>query len=189
MPKIQLDPGMFLIPMPVILVGAQVHGKPNYVSVAHCGIMNHQPPIISVALTKSHYTNLGIEETGTFSVNVPSAQMIEVTDYCGLVSGRKVDKSGLFAAFYGKMENAPMIEECPLNLECRVLQTLNFAWDKVYIGEIVAAYAEEGVLADGAPDIRKVDPAVLSLHDGNYWRIGEHIGKAWEIGKDYKGAK
>jgi len=150
-----------------------------------------KPPIISVALNKKHYTCIGIEENGTFSVNIPSEAMVKQTDYCGMVSGHKVDKSTLFGSFYGELKTAPMIEECPLNLECRVVRPLDFGgMHDVFFGEIVRAYAEEKFLTDGLPDIQKIKPFVFSLTDKNYWKVGGHLGAAWSVGKELrKGAQ
>ncbi len=173
--------------MPVVLVGAHVNGKPNYLTIAYCGIAQHVPPMISVTMGKHHYTNAGIKENGTFSVNIPSEDMVEVTDYVGIHSGRKIDKSTLFEHFYGILKTAPMIRECPLNLECRLVQTVDFQGsNELFIGEIVEVYADERFLTDDLPDIRKIRPMVFSMHDNNYWKIGQHIGRAWKIGKDYQ---
>jgi len=176
----------FWYPMPITLVGANVNGKPNYLTIAFCGMVNLRPPAISVALNKAHYTNSGIRENKTFSVNIPSAEMAKITDYCGLVSGSKVDKSKLFETFYGKLKTAPMIRECPLNLECKLVQTLEFSVDEVFVGEIIAAYAEERYLTNGLPDIKKINPIVFSMHDNNYWKVGDLVGRAWNIGKKFK---
>jgi len=190
MKKLEIGAKTFLYPMPTTLVGANVRGKPNYLTVAYCGIVNYKPPAISVALGKAHYTNIGIKENGTFSVNMPSEAMVKITDYCGLVSGHKVDKSGLFETFYGKLATAPMIKECPLNLECKLMQTLELAMGgEVFIGEIVAAYSEERYLTDGLPDIKKMNPIIFSMHDNNYWSVGDHLGRAWNIGKERKPKK
>jgi flavin reductase (DIM6/NTAB) family NADH-FMN oxidoreductase RutF len=189
MKKLEIGAKTFLYPMPTTLVGANIRGMPNYLTVAYCGIMNHSPPIISVALGKAHYTNIGIKENGTFSVNIPSQELVKITDYCGLVSGHKVDKSDLFETFYGKLKSAPMIQECSLNLECKLIQTLEFAIDEVFLGEIVAAYCEDQYLTNGLPDIKRMNPIVFSMHDNNYWKIGEHLGRAWSIGKELKTKK
>ncbi len=83
-------------------------------------------------MNKRHYTNTGIRKNGTFSVNIPSAEMVKETDYCGLLSGKDVDKAELFENFYGKLWTAPMIEECPLNIECRLIKTVTFQ-DTAYL--------------------------------------------------------
>jgi flavin reductase (DIM6/NTAB) family NADH-FMN oxidoreductase RutF len=187
MEKRRIGAKTFLYPMPVVLVGASVKGKPNYITIAYCGIARHSPPMISIACGRRHYTTVGIEENGTFSVNIPSEEMVEVTDYIGTYSGKSVDKSGLFETFYGVLKTAPMIKECPLNLECRVVQAVEIGGIKdIYIGEIVETYIEEKYLTDNLPDIKKMKPFVFSMHDNNYWKIGEHLGRAWSVGREFK---
>ncbi len=175
-----------MYPMPAVLVGANVNGKPNFLAVAFCGIMNPHPPTIHVALNKSHHTNAGIRENGTFSVNIPSASMVEATDYCGIFSGQSIDKSKLFDIFYGELQNAPMISQCPISMECRLLQIIEFEIDHVFIGEIIQSYADPECLTNGIPDMKKMNPMAFSFHDNNYWTLGANIGKAWSIGKDFK---
>ncbi|MFX1520569.1 MAG: flavin reductase family protein [Promethearchaeota archaeon] len=95
MEKIELEAKPFLFLKPVTLIGANVNGKPNFMALAYCNIVNQKPPIIAISSGKRQHTNIGIKENGTFSVNTPSEVMIEIVDYCGLVSGRRVDKSTL----------------------------------------------------------------------------------------------
>jgi flavin reductase (DIM6/NTAB) family NADH-FMN oxidoreductase RutF len=190
--KLELEPKPYMFPKPVVLIGANVDGKPNFMPVAFVGIVNMKPPMISVALGKPHHTNIGIRKNGTFSVNVPSEDMVKITDYCGLVSGKRIDKSLLFESFYGTLETAPMIKECPFNMEVKVIQTIDLPIDEVFLGEIVAAYTEEQYLTNGHPDIKKIKPMVFSMHDdhlgksNNYWKVGEFIGRGWSIGKEFK---
>ena len=89
MEKIELSAKTICYPMPCSLVGVNVGGKPNYLTVAWFSTVNVKPPYHMIALGKAHYTNPGIKENGTFSVNIPSAAMADVTDYCGIVSGNK----------------------------------------------------------------------------------------------------
>ncbi|HUW64458.1 MAG TPA: flavin reductase family protein [Spirochaetia bacterium] len=186
MEKKELGAKTFLYPMPIVLVGAVVDGKPNFLTVAYCGIVQGRPPMISISAGKAHHTNAGIKENGTFSVNIPSAEMVKITDYCGLHSGAETDKSSLFEVFYGQLQTAPMIRECPLNMECKLVQTLDLGDNNdLFIGEIIQTYAEEKYLSNGSPDIRKMDPIVFSMHDNNYWRVGEYLGRAWSIGRDF----
>ena len=186
MKKKELEPKNYLFPMPTVLVGATVDGKPNFLTVAYCGIVNITPPTISVALNKAHYTNQGVRANGTFSVNIPSAAMAEATDYCGLHSGNQVDKSRVFEVFYGKLKTAPLIKTAPVNLECKLLHTLFLDPDELFIGEIVAAYANDDCLHDDSLEIKKIDPLIFSTSDKSYYRVGEKLGKAWSIGKNFK---
>jgi flavin reductase (DIM6/NTAB) family NADH-FMN oxidoreductase RutF len=190
MDKKKIGANTYLYPMPTTIVGANVSGKANFVTIAYCGIVQHRPPMISVALGKVHYTNPGIKENGTFSVSIPSEDMARITDYIGIKSGKAIDKSRLFEVFYGELKTAPMIKEAPLNLECRLFKTLDFAGtSEIFIGEIVETYVKEEILTAGLPDIRKIKPIIFSMHDNNYWKIGEHIGGAWEIGREYEKSK
>jgi flavin reductase (DIM6/NTAB) family NADH-FMN oxidoreductase RutF len=189
MGKIEIDSGRVVYPMPCSLVGANVGGKPNYLAVAWFSMVNPDPPYLAVAMNKAHYTNSGIKENQTFSVNIPSAEMAELTDYCGMVSGRKTDKAGLFDTFYGKLETAPMIRECPFSVECRLVQTVDLPGEELFIGEIVAAYCEEGCLTEGAPDLRKINPLLLLMPDRKYLSLGQEIGPAWKMGKKFMKGK
>ncbi len=183
MAKIEIAPERVYYPMSCSLVGANVGGKPNYLTVAWFSMANPKPPYVVVALNKVHYTNKGIKENGTFSVNIPSAEMAEAADYCGLVSGSKYDKSKVFETFYGKLKTAPMIKECPFNAECKLIQTVDLPAEELFIGEIIGAYTEERYLTDGLPDIRKMNPIVLQLPQKRYISLGPEIGPAWEMGK------
>ena len=92
MDKILLGPQPLIYPMPVILVGANVDDKPNFMAVAWCGIANAEPPMVSVAIRPERYTHRGIKQNSTFSVNVPSTDLVKEADYCGIESGSKANK-------------------------------------------------------------------------------------------------
>ena len=97
--KVKLGAKNCLYPMLTTLVGANVNGRPNYVTIAHVGIMDFGS--ISLGMNKAHYTNGGIKENGTFSVNIPSVGMVKETDYCGLVSGKRVERPSFSKTFTG----------------------------------------------------------------------------------------
>jgi len=185
MSKTRIDPNVFLYPMPMTIVGAYVEGRPNFLAVAWAARVNHDPPMIAVALGKSHHTNAGIVENGAFSVNIPGTSMIEETDYVGLVSGKKTDKSSVFDLFYGDLDKAPMISRCPLCMECRLSRTVDLPSNTLFIGDIVGAYAEESALTGGDPDMEKIEPFTLSMPDNSYWAVGERVGKAWSEGRKH----
>ncbi len=183
MEKIEIGADRIHYPMPCSLVGANVEKKPNYLTVAWFSMANPKPAYVMVAMNKAHYTNAGVKANGTFSINIPSADWVEKMDYCGLVSGRKVDKSGLFETFYGKLKTAPMIKECAFNAECRLMQTVDLPVDEIFIGEIVGAYSDERYLTNGIPDIRKINPLLLVLPQKVYGVLGPEVAPAWEAGK------
>jgi flavin reductase (DIM6/NTAB) family NADH-FMN oxidoreductase RutF len=171
------------IPMPVTLVGSIVEGKPNFMAAAWVTRVNATPPYLAIGIHKRQYTSSGIREIRSFSINLPSADMVIETDYCGFVSGRKTDKSSIFELFYGEIKTAPMIQKCPLCIECRVVDIYEMPTNNLFIGEIVAAYTEEKYLTNGELDIKKMNLMILTMPDNNYWAIGEHVGDAWNIGK------
>lgn len=183
MEKREINKEKIFYPMPCSIVGTMVDNKPNYLTVAWLGMVNFTPPYIGMGLSKTHYTNSGIKKSGVFSVNVPSREMNEITDYCGIVSGRKYDKSSRFDTFYGKLGTAPMIRECPYNLECRLVQVVDLPSNEFFIGEIIAAYSDDRYLTNDTPDMKKIDPLVLSMPESAYFAIGEHVAKAWAVGK------
>ncbi len=171
-----------LYPLPTTLVGALVNGHPNFATIAHVGVMD--PGSISLGMNKSHYTNAGIKQNETFSVNIPSAKMVKETDRCGLVSGRNSDKSSLFKIFYGKLKTAPMIEECAINMECELIETVDFPSHDVFVGKIVSTYCDDYVLTNGNVDFSKVRPILFVMNDRSYWKLGEKFAKAWSVGKE-----
>jgi flavin reductase (DIM6/NTAB) family NADH-FMN oxidoreductase RutF len=181
--KVNIGPQTF-IPMPVALVGALVSGKANFMTAGWLTRVNYVPPMIAVGINKDHYTPTGILEHKTFSVNFPGADLVEKTDYCGIVSGRRADKSALFEVFSGELGTAPMIRECTLSLECRLVDVKELPTNNLFIGEIVASYIDETCLSEGKPDVKKMKPLLLTMPDNNYWMIGDHAGKAWCVGRN-----
>lgn len=186
MTKITIDAGAaFLYPMPMVLVGSIVEGKANFMAVAWITRVNFKPPLLAVALGP-HHTNKGIVENKEFSINIPDVALIEKTDYCGLVSGGKTDKSEIFEVFYGDLGKAPLIKECPVSMSCTLFEVVKLPFNTLFIGEPKEVFTEEKFMTDGKLDIKKVNPFTLSMPDNKYWSVGESIGKAWDIGKNLK---
>jgi flavin reductase (DIM6/NTAB) family NADH-FMN oxidoreductase RutF len=182
--KIEIGPKNCLYPLPTTLIGANVNGKSNFTAIAHVGIMDLGS--ISLGMAKAHYTNEGIKENNTLSVNIPSENMIEKTDYCGLFSGREVNKGELFKTFHGKLKTAPMIEECPINMECELIKTVDFPNHDIFIGRIVETYCDDGVLENKVIDFSKVKPILFVMNDRSYWKLGNRLARAWNVGKNLK---
>jgi flavin reductase (DIM6/NTAB) family NADH-FMN oxidoreductase RutF len=185
--KVNIGRNAFLCPMPMVLVGTTVDDRANFLAVAWVARLNGNPPIMGVALNQRHYTPAGIQECRAFSVNIPSVDLVAETDYCGLVSGRERDKSDVFRVFYGELGSAPMIEQCPVCMECRLVDIVTLPSHHLCLGEVMAVYADEDCLTGGKPDVHRVNPFVLTMPDNNYWTVGQHAGKAWSIGKGLKG--
>ncbi len=189
MGKIQLGPQPLIYPMPALLVGAKVDDKPNFMAVGRGGIVNGEPPMISVALRHQRYTLKGIKQNMTFSVNIPSTDLVKETDYCGIISGAKVNKAEVcrFKIFYGKLNSAPLIEQCPVNLECKVMHILDLGSHSLVIGQIEETHVSDSCLTDGKPDVNKIKPFIYTTAPANqYQAFGEIVAKAFSIGKELK---
>jgi len=186
MAKITIDENAFTYPMPMVVVGTLVNKRPNFMAVGWVTRVNFKLPMIAIALGKIHYTNSGIHSSGAFSVNIPSTDLVEKVDYCGIVSGAKEDKSTLFKVITGKATGAPMIDDCPLCMECKLVTVLNLPTNEVFIGEVVGAYANTECCSDGKPDVKKIRPFTLTMPDNQYWEVGDNAGEAWSVGKNFK---
>ncbi|MBS1194850.1 MAG: flr3, partial [Methanomicrobia archaeon] len=102
------------------------------------------------------------------------------------VSGKTENKGHLFDVYYGTLPTAPLIRECPLSLECRLVNMVEMPTNTLYIGEIVASHTEERFLTDEKLDVKKVNPLLLTMPDNRYWTVGEYAGDAWKAGKGLK---
>jgi flavin reductase (DIM6/NTAB) family NADH-FMN oxidoreductase RutF len=184
MDKITLGPMPYLPVLPTVLVGANVDGKPNYMTAAWATVACMVPPMVCVAVNKGRYTAKGIDENGTFSLNIPSVNQMIPADHCGLVSGEKEDKSGVFRSFYGTLATAPMAEECPVTIECRLFSSVDCGSHMLRIGEVVEIHADKSCLTDGKPDIVKIHPIIYSQYA--YYDVGKQVGRAFSEGKKYR---
>lgn len=173
------------IPMPVVLVGANISEKANFMAVGWITRANANPPMVAVGIHKSHFTHKGILENKTFSVCFPAADKVVETDYCGIVSGKDTDKSKLFNVFYGETKTAPMIKECPLNLECTLIKDIDLPSNSLFIGEIIGAYADEKFLDKDKINYKNMNLFFLTMPDKIYWGFGEKVGEAWKSGKNF----
>ncbi len=199
--KVSIGSFPLVYPIPVVLVGAKVGGAPNFETVGNCAIAGFNPGLVFVSSVRSHYTNRGIVENGTFSVNIPATDLVAVTDFCGIASGRDYDKGGLFKVFYGSLATAPMIEECPVNLECRVLHEYTYGEMQMFIGLIAQTYVPEehtrwiadprpgaaagaGRYVYSRPALAELDPIIFH-HDNLYYGIGQGqvVGHGYRDGK------
>lgn len=186
MEKINIGTQGYPTPMPLTILGTHLDGRPNYMTLGWVSRVNFKPPLIGIGVNKANETHRAILETGEFSLNFPSADMVGIADAVGLASGRKVDKSHCFKAYYGTLKAAPLIEECPLSMECRLYQTIEFPTNFLFIGEIVGTWSEARFMTDGMPDTDKIRPMVLAMPENRYRTVGNVIGKAWGDGKEIR---
>lgn len=183
MDKLAIGPTPYMSVMPTVLVGANVNGKANYMTAGAAAIACMAPPMVCVALNKARYTVKGIVENKTFSLNLPSVRQVVEADYCGIVSGTQEDKSAVFTSFYGKLKTAPMAEECPVNIECRLFKAVDCGSHLLHIGEVVEVHVDRDCVTDGKPDSTKINPVILA--QGTYFSLGKPVEKAFTAGKKY----
>ncbi len=187
MNKIKLEAGKgpfpILVAHPVVLVGSNVNEKPNFAAVAWVGVAASNPPAISVALQPHRYTLKGIHQNMTFSVNIPSSDQVKETDYCGLVSGSKTNKvkdTG-FKIFYGELTTAPLIEQCPVNHACEVIQIISLGSHQLIVGRIKETYVSEDSFDGGRLDADKIKPFLMAMR-GKYRAMGKSVGIPFRSG-------
>jgi flavin reductase (DIM6/NTAB) family NADH-FMN oxidoreductase RutF len=172
-----------IYPMPVVIVGTVVDGKPNFMTAAWLTKLHSDPPLVGIAMGRGQHTAKGIRQSGQFSISCPSIDQAALADYCGLVHGYQEDKTAHIDIFQGALESAPMVGQCRLAMQCRLDQTIDLPKDYLFIGEVANVYAAEEILTDGAVDVAKLRPFVLTMPDCSYWALGERVGAAWNIGK------
>ena len=119
-------------------------------------------------------------------MNTPSVDQAREADFCGITTGAKVDKveACKFKIFYGHLQTAPLIEQCPLNLECRVMHILNLGSHAFVIGQVEGLFISEDCLTDGKPDANKIKPMVFDIIARKYLAFGEVVAEAYEVGKE-----
>ena len=173
-----------LYPTPLVVVGAMVNGKPNWLLVGHLGIMGHDHVMVSLA--KAHYTNQGIKENKKLSVNIVDETLLAKADRSGCVSGSKEDKSELFD-FALADGGVPMISQAPVVMECSVEDIYETKGFDNFICTIDNTYAEENVLTEDTKlDYRTLKPVLFEMPTYEYLRTGDVIGKCMSFGKETK---
>jgi flavin reductase (DIM6/NTAB) family NADH-FMN oxidoreductase RutF len=156
-------------------VGANVEQRPNYLVIGYMSPFDFGRYIF-FSIYKKRFTRIGIHENRTFSVNIPSEDLLRKTNLCGSKSGRNYDKSTIFDSFYGDLRTAPMIRECPINMECEVAEILDYPENDGIIGRVVRSYADPKILKSGKLDMRKVHPILWAIGgDYNYYRLGDRL--------------
>jgi flavin reductase (DIM6/NTAB) family NADH-FMN oxidoreductase RutF len=173
-------PGNVLSPVPAVLVscGGAQGWKPNLITIAWIGSICSEPPMLSISVRPERYSYEIIRTTREFVVNVPSLQQARATDWCGMVSGRSVDKfahTGLTPAAALKVL-CPIVLECPLNIECRVQQLLQLGSHTLFLAKVVAVQVSS-VLVDAQGRLRLEKGGLLSFAHGQYFALGRSVGR------------
>jgi flavin reductase (DIM6/NTAB) family NADH-FMN oxidoreductase RutF len=189
MEKVELKPQTLLFPLPAALISCVAEGyKPNIITISWIGIVNSDPPMLSISIQPKRFSYDIVKKSGQFVVNLTSEHNIKEVDFCGNRSGRDYDKfkeMGL-TPVPAKVVKAPLIKECPVNLECVTRSSIILGTHEMFIAEIVATHIDRNLLdVNGRPDIDKIKPlAYCTLareYRGNLTKIlgryGEIAGK------------
>ena len=172
-------PGNMLYPLPAVMVSvADKEGKPNIITVAWAGTVCTNPPMVSISVRPDRYSYHCIEETGEFVINLTTKKLTYATDYCGVRSGRDVDKfkEMHLTALPAKEVSAPLIGESPVCLECKVKQTLPLGSHTMFVADVVSVSVDQAYMDENNRfHLDWADPIVYS--HGIYYELGKALGK------------
>jgi len=178
--KTAFKPGNVLAPVPAVLVscGGTAGWKPNIITIAWAGSVCSEPPMLSISVRPQRYSHGILAVTREFAVNIPSQRQARALDWCGMVSGRKVDKfaaTGLTAAPALKA-GCPVIAECPLNIECRIRRSLELGSHTLFLAEVVDVQVA-ATLLDAKGRLNLAKAGLLAFAHGEYFALGRRLGR------------
>lgn len=171
-------PGNMLYPVPAVMVSCQRQGeKPNIITVAWAGTVNTNPPMVSISIRPSRYSYEIIKETGEFVINLTTEKLAGAADYCGVKSGRDIDKFEVLKLTPCKSQevNAPGIAQSPVNIECRVREIRPLGSHDLFLAEVVNVGVDDQYLdASGKFCLNSAGLTVYS--HGEYFALGKSLG-------------
>lgn len=178
MGKQNFKPGNMLYPLPAVLVSvADRQGNSNLLTIAWTGTICSDPPMVSISVRPERYSYHMIEETGEFVINLTTEDLCFATDYCGVKSGRDVDKwkEMNLTRIPGEIVDVPMVKESPVNLECRVIEKKELGSHHMYLAKIVAVHVDDAYMDEtGKFNLNDAKPLVYS--HGRYLSTGKELG-------------
>lgn len=192
MGKMEFKPGNMLYPLPAVLVTVRDReGRDNMITIAWTGTVCTNPPMLYISVRPERHSYQAIKETGEFVVNLSTTAMTKAVDYCGVRSGRDVDKfkeTGLTRLPATEVQ-APLIEESPVNIECRVREELPLGSHHMFIADVVHVTVDDKYMDEkGTFHLEKADPIVYS--HGTYFNLGEKKGSfGYSVRKKKKGKR
>lgn len=180
--KKSFGPKTVIYPLPVLLIGTyDAEGKANIMTASWGGIVNSTPPMLSVSVRKERHTYAALMENQEFSISIPQVAKAREADYCGIFSNSNSDKMAELGLNPMKSEliNAPVFEEFPVVLLCKVSKTMDLGSHTLFVSEILDFQVEESVLTDGKADIEKIDPLLYDTISKTYYSLGTKVKKAF----------
>ena len=171
--------GNMLYPVPAVMVSLGREGeRPNIITVAWAGTVCSAPPMVSISVRKERYSYDILKETGEFVINLVTKDLAFATDYCGVKSGRDVDKFSQMklTQLPSKYIQAPGIAESPLNLECKVTQVLPLGSHDMFLAEVLGVTVDEQYMDENGK-FHLNDAGLVAYSHGEYFQLGEKLGK------------
>ena len=191
MSKVQWKGGTFIYPIPAVMVSCGTMEESNIITVAWTGILNTNPAMCYISVRPERYSHNIIKENGEFAINLTTRQLAYATDWCGVKSGRDVDKFKEMKLTKEKANiiSVPLIKESPVSVECKVKEIVPLGSHDMFVAEIVAIDADEKYIDEkGAFDISKCD--LIAYANGGYYPLESKIGKfGYSVQKNSKTAK
>ncbi|MDI6601843.1 MAG: flavin reductase family protein [Thermoanaerobacteraceae bacterium] len=176
MEKNLIKPGTLLYPLPAVMISCgDINGIYNIITVAWAGTVCSKPPMISISIRKERYSYQLIKNTMDFAVNIPDKNLLYALDFCGNVTGKSHDKfkeAGLTMEKGDKIK-APLIAECPINIECKVRNIIPLGTHDMFIGEVVSARARQELMKSSSIDY-DVSSMIGYIKNG-YYTIGDKL--------------
>lgn len=185
MAKITWKAGTLLAPVPPALISCGTVQNPNVMTAAWTGIICTEPTLVYVSIRPSRFSNELIRKSGEFVINVPTVELAKAVDFCGVKSGRDIDKFKLAGLTAEKcsMISAPQVKESPISLECKVKDVSSFGTHDMFLAEVVAVNVDEKYI-DGNKALRMDKAGLLAYAHGFYYALGKKIGKfGWSVEK------
>ena len=164
-------------PLPPTLVSCGTPDKPNVLTVAWTGILCTRPPVVYISVRPERYSYELIKQSGEFVINLPTEKLVRAVDMCGVKSGRDCDKFALtgLTAQPSSQVSAPMVEECPVNIECRVRSVTPLGSHDMFIADVIAVNAAKELLDDkGRLALEKA--GLIAYAHGQYFTLGKVLG-------------
>ena len=178
MSKINWKPGTFIYPIPAVMVTSGTMEKSNIITVAWTGILNTNPAMCYISVRPERHSYNIIKESGEFVINLTTQQLAYATDWCGVKSGKNVDKfkEMKLTKEEGKFVKAPLIKESPISIECKLKEIIPLGSHHMFMAEVLSIDVDEKYIdANGAFDISKCD--LIAYANGGYYPLGDKIGK------------
>ncbi|MBQ3163785.1 MAG: flavin reductase family protein [Lachnospiraceae bacterium] len=179
MAKISFKPGNMLYPLPVVMVSvADKEGNSDIVTVAWAGTICTNPPMVSISVRPERFSHHMLMETGEFVINLTTKELAFATDYCGVKSGRDVDKwkEMNLTPVMGNVVRVPYIAESPVNIECKVVKVEKLGSHDMFIAEVVAVQVDDAYMDEkNSFHLSQANPIVYS--HGEYYLLGERLGR------------